>query len=387
MKKIDILLLARPDHSLQIYNELSNQNKITFHFLSFRVLKRWLSFLHIPKISYVGKNSTILIRLTIRHILKYKFKKFTNLDEKFYFERGTKNILANYDPQIIHYWPSFCNDIINSYKKRHPNIIAIADQYMPNPIYVLKIMKPIYEKYGISYTNKYLETYAHSIFNHFDGADYLCVPSKFVEETMRITFPNLKYLYVSYGISIASDYKFIKKENRIKRFVYVGSISLEKGSDIILEYFFQRTDLELHLFGIINSNQKTVFEKYMKCCNIFFHGAVSKEMLRKQFKTMDVGIHPSRFDAYSLAVGEEIGSGLPVIVSDHTGIKDDVIKYGWGTVFETESFNSLENAIKTMECLDQYNVYKLNIDEYINKPYHYNYGQNIINLYDKLLKK
>lgn len=202
---------------------------------------------------------------------------------------------------------------------------------------------------------------------------------------MRLTFPNHKYLYTSYGISIASDYVLKKRTNTIKKFVYVGGISLEKGVDIILEYFSKHSDLELHLFGAMNQAQKAIFDSYTQYSNIMFYGPVSKEVLREHFKLMDVGIHPSRFDAYSLAVGEEIGSGLPVIVSDHTGIKDDVLRNGWGIVYETENYKSLDKAIITMRCLEHYNSYKQSIDDYINGSSHVEFGDSIVHMYNQLL--
>ena len=54
-QKIDILLLARPDHSLNIYQSLEDNDDLKFHFLTFRVLKKFWAFCGFKKVSYVNK--------------------------------------------------------------------------------------------------------------------------------------------------------------------------------------------------------------------------------------------------------------------------------------------------------------------------------------------
>lgn len=387
MKKIDILLLARPDHSLRIYNVLSKQQDLVYHFVTFRVFKKWLRFLNIPRVRYVGRNVTVLVKLTIRYILKYDLGVSKKLNEKKCFEKGVSKILKRYNPRVIHFWPIYCFDEIRKYKKANPDVITIADQYMPNPIFVLDIMKPVYESYGLHINNTLLECYSKNIIKHFDGADYIAVPSRFVEDTMKLSFPNHKYIRLSYGIKISPDYSFTLKTDAVRNFIYVGRISLEKGVDSILEYFSKHTQLELHLFGALKANQRAIFDNYRQFPNIHFHGPVSKDVLNEQFKVMDVGIHPSRFDAYSLAVGEAIGSGLPVIVSDNTGNCDDVLENGWGLVFKTGNLSSLDAAIKNICTNKNYNKYKTNIDAYIKNSNNSSYGDAVLLTYQNLLNK
>lgn len=383
-RNIDILLLARPDHSLYIYQSLEKEKDIKFHFLTFRVFKKYWFLRWLRKVSFVNQHVSILKFLTLRHILKYNFNKFVNLNESKYFEKGTRQVLSKYVPKIIHYWPSYCHREIELYKEKHPEIITIADQYMPNPIYILDFMKDVYQKYGLACNNAYLAKYSQLILEHFKGADYIAVPSKFVEDTMKMTFPNHKYLRISYGITISDLYDYKLKTDNVKNFVYVGGISLEKGVDIILDFFSRHKELELHLYGQMKSNQQDIFLPYMDCENIYFHGAVSKEELKRAFCNMDVGIHPSRFDAYSLAVGEEIGAGLPVIVSDNTGILEDIRKNNWGVGFALNDENALDVAVKKLTNLDCYNSFKASIDNYI-KSNPKSYGEEMVDCYRRIL--
>ena len=98
----------------------------------------------------------------------------------------------------------------------------------------------------------------------------------------------------------------------------------------------------------------------------------------------DVGIHLSRFDAYSLAVGEMIGVGLPVIVSDKTGNKDDVEKYSWGIVTSL-NYDDIEKNIKQLSEINNYKKYVSSIYNYINNEY-LNYGDRTVAFYKDIIK-
>ena len=128
---------------------------------------------------------------------------------------------------------------------------------------------------------------------------------------------------------------------------------------------------------------KKVFKKYVNSNNIVLHGHMPREEMLSQMKDYDCGIHISRFDAYSLAVGEMIGCGLPVIVSDKTGNKDDVSKYGLGMVVGL-SVEEVENAVKAVSTLQTYNSIVDNIDAFI-RNYHMAYGTRMINKYKEII--
>lgn len=130
--------------------------------------------------------------------------------------------------------------------------------------------------------------------------------------------------------------------------------------------------------------QEKIFEQYFSASNIYYHGTVSKEELRAEIVKCDVGIHLSRFDAYSLAVGEIIGCGLPVIVSDKTGIKDEVADKGFGLVTSLDIEN-IRMSIDTMIKLDFYERCIENIDRYIlSNPK--TFGEMMVNEYNKFLE-
>lgn len=384
-RKIDVLIIARPDHSYQIYKALCAQKELSFLYVTFGLFPRWISFLHLPKLRYVDGNTLILKWFTILHTLYFKLHWTKRFDEKKCFERSIRHLAKRYEPRIIHYWPDYCDETVHELKKAFPQAIALAEMYMPNPVTIIDDMKRVYAEHGLTFRNDFLESYASVVGSRFDDADYIMVASKYVEDTMRVTFPDKNYLVTSYGIQRSPNYEFVLKSTPVRNFVYSGVISLEKGVDVICKYFSAHPDYVLHLYGRMEASQKSVFDKYSAFPNLVFHGPVSRDELFEAFRHMDVGIHPSRFDAYSLAVGEEIGAGLPVIVSDKTGNAFDIRENGWGTVFELNNLNNLNSLDLAIDRVQEYySDYQKAIDASVHAS-HLSYGEQIIQLYHKLV--
>lgn len=384
MKKIDVLLVARPDHSMQIYNALLNQSNINFLFLSYKIFPQWLKkLLGIKKMTTVSRNAICSWKFTFLYLCKYKFcfSFSRNWDEKHVFDAPLKSIFKNRDIKIIHYWPE-CGDYeITKYVKKHPGTIAFADIHMPHPKAVYDVMKPIYERHGINPESTILFMLVNIQNDLAQNATDILAPSSYVVDTYRQIYTDKRYHVVSFGITISPSY--VKRQRMvIKEFVYAGRISLEKGSDLLLEYFEKHPELTIHLYGGIISGQETVFNKYKNISNILFHGPVPKVELQERMKDYDVGIHLSRFDAYSLAVGEMIGAGLPVIVSTFTGNASEIENNNWGIVTPLD-MNKIDSAIKTICTPEYYNQCADSIDVYIREK-HKSYGEKMIDFYSRL---
>lgn len=384
-KKLDVLLVARPDHSLSIYHALNKDVNLTFKFIVFKVFPKWVKkIVRLKKMVTLGKNVIICYKLSIINICKYflHLNFAQNWDETTVLDKRAGKLLSKTDVKLIHYWPEFGNSEILKYKDKYPNVFTIADIHMPYPSIVFQEMIPVYEKYGIDpyRTELYILSKEHK--DLLNGEDTILVPSKYVEDTYRRVYPNIKCYTLSYGITRSNYYT--KKNGPVKNFVYAGRISLEKGSDLLFEYFANHPEVNLHIYGSIVNEQKHLFQKYINLKNIIFHGHVPKVELQKELSQYDAGIHLSRFDAYSLAVGEMIGVGLPVIVSDKTGNKDDVEKFGWGVVTSLNS-KDIERKIRQLTDINSYEKYIDSICNYVNNN-HLNYGDKAVAFYKKILK-
>jgi glycosyltransferase involved in cell wall biosynthesis len=389
MKKYDVLLISRLDHSIHIYRELVKQKDLKFQYITFRTFPFYFKFVlskFIKRITYVGNNCRIMLWPTIASILSRELhiKRFMSYSELSRFDDCLPTYIKSKRSRIVHYWPEYSYHSINKWKNSHPETIYLADVYYPNPIWVIRHIEPVYKKFNLQ-IKEYIYNYASTIEEQLKDADYIVAPSKFVVDTLRENFPEEKYIIVPYGFFKSPQYKLTLK-NRVVNFVYVGGISIDKGVDLLLECFRRRPALRLHVIGGFNMVQKEIFDNYLKLDNVVFHGHCSKAYMQDLFSTtIDVGIHLSRYDAYSLAVGEEIGAGLPVVVSNYTGNKDDVVKYTWGLVANIDNIDDILAKIDQICDTAFYNKCQKNIDQSLN-DLSYNYGKEIVEVYRGLLK-
>ena len=387
MSDIDVLLIGRPDHSLQIYDALLRDGRLRFHYLGFKIFPNWLkSVLSNKHMVFMAQNYSVGILLTIINILKYNsgLRMFQRLSELGKLSAKTKKLLRKTQPKIIHYWPKYCSDAIAEYLGRHPEVQAFADIHMPNPSVILKEMAPIYEKYGIPVSNVYLAAESALQSNYLKNVSKAMAPSQYVVDTYKQEFPDIEFHVVPYGVKKWCRYQLKEhiSENHNKfRFVYAGRVSLEKGCDILFDVFSQLPQYELHIYGSENSSQKIIFEKYKANPNIIFHGLVPKIELQNELAKYDVGIHLSRFDAYSLSVAEMQGVGLPVLVSDRTGNKDLIVEQDLGEVASLE-ITDIINKIQRITTPIRYNELLDNLNGYLNKE-NIEFEDLILDFYNK----
>lgn len=382
MQTKDIFIITRPDHSLSIYESLSRQDKLSFTFLTFKVVRPWMKKLfQDPRLVAVGKNAAISIRCTILNIFRYSFRfKFAqNWREDNVMESKTNAFFRKNNYRVVHYWPLYCYDAVEKWAAKHPEALVMADAHFPNPEVIIKTMSPIYKKYGIPDCQASLKHHIPIVRRTLENAPALMVPSEFVADTYREIFPDKKMYVVSYGITVSSNYKK-RYRTKICNFVYAGgSITIEKGCDVLCDYFVKHPELNIHLYGVTVSDQNHIFAKYHNISNIIFHGHIAKEKLQSEISKYDVGIHLSRYDAYSLSVGEIIGCGLPVVVSNFTGIASEVRDYNWGKVTTLE-LEDIDSAIKGICVPENYNQYVDGIDTYIREK-HKPFAEKMIEFY------
>ena len=389
-KKIDILLLARPDHSYTIYKGLLKSG-LDFIYCSFKLMPKWLKrYVNNPKIRYYSDHYSNCRMLTMFHI--YRVKRRNDSLEKYekpLYERHLKHLLKKVEPTIIHYWPYLCLDQIREYKKKNPKVKTFADVYFPCEFWVKDHVMPELEKFGVAGDMQIMERDAEKLKKVMEFEENFLVPSQFIADTYKMYYPDKNYIIMPYGLTKWVGYKkkpLKKSSDEIKRFVYAaGGLTIQKGCDYMLRFFKNHPELELNIYGNIAESQRHIFEEYTHCDNIHFHGHIPKSRLQEEVSKYDAGIHLSRYDAYSLAVGEIMGAGLPVIVSDKTGIGTLVLKINAGVVTPLDD-ESIEEMIDNLRTPSNYNLYLNNLDAYLNGEQSY-YEDEIVEFYKHQLQE
>lgn len=386
MKHFNVLMIARPDHSLQIYESLENQDAITYKFVTFKVFHRWMKWLvRSPKAYFVSNNVYILWWWTFVNMAIYKLGIKRIWTERNILHNFANRLFKTTSYDIVLYWPHYCHKAIEAISKMQNGTLFMADVHLPNPQVVFQDMKPVYETYGIDPTSTDIYQYMQDTLETIENAPAILAPSEYVVDTYRRYLPEKKYYVVGYGIQVAANY-IKKRRDHINRFVFAGgSITLEKGCDLLCSYFAAHSDYELHLYGSVPKSQKFIFSPYESMENIVFHGSVPKKLLQQELSRYDVGIHLSRFDAYSLSVGEMLGTGLPCVVSNLTGIKDFIVKEKVGLVCALNEVD-IDRAISQITTPQLYNQFVDNLDDYIVNR-HRSFGDSMIAFFSQHIKK
>lgn len=145
--------------------------------------------------------------------------------------------------------------------------------------------------------------------------------------------------------------------------LYQGGLSSGRGVNLLLECFKKRESDEVVIvfmgFGEMEEEIKNI-SKIKN--NIFFHPAVSPEIVLDYTSSADLGIHliqntclnhyycmPNKLFEYSMA-------GLPVIVSNMKEMRELVEKYDMGIVVEDESLEAINTAIDKIMFLNLENM-------------------------------
>lgn len=183
-------------------------------------------------------------------------------------------------------------------------------------------------------------------------------------------------VYLTHGVGIANQLrkptcsKKICEPERFSSFkyLYVGRLAPEKNLSLLIDTF---NDIGDELIIIGSGPEKEQLEKRAKN-NITFLGYVNNSALADIYNQCNVFILPSLSEPWGLVVEEALALGLPVIVSDRVGCKDDLVNNN-GLIFDANDKNSLKNAMEKMkkdysrfyESANKYNMEKM-YDKQIN---------------------
>lgn len=129
------------------------------------------------------------------------------------------------------------------------------------------------------------------------------------------------------------------------RFLYVGRLTAVKNLSLLIKVF-NANKLPLTIVG---KGEDEKMLKEMAGPNIRFMGFVDNDRLGAIYRRHDVFVLPSLYEPWGLVVEEALYHGLPVIVSDRVGCAADMVtSYGSGLIFETDSKDSLQDAVTRM---------------------------------------
>jgi len=399
LSKIKVCIAARIDHSKYLAEGLSKRKYLT-KYITFGAqtsfLKNLLKFLptnirerlEYRLINIFENELKSSFNIYLINYLAFILLKDFNLDIRPYVhEQFEKYVLKRIpgDSNIVHLWSLYFKTGFEELRNLFPNKKFISDVYEAYTPFVDEIVKKEYLRLGF-HINRQTNLSPEKFYERYEKQDTLVVPSEYVKSSFLQYFPQKKIFVNPYGIN-NSSYKvnYDKNDDKLK-IIYCGTVSVEKGAHTIIEI---ATKFPQHSFTLVGNVQNIIKQIYLimgRPQNVIFLGHMPHTYINNMLLRHDLYIHPSLSDAYSLSVSEAIGVGLPVIISDNTGIKDVVIENGLGLVFKTSDVNDLTDKLSTInrKWLIETNfkiskvINHLSWDDYVNR---------MISIYEELINE
>jgi glycosyltransferase involved in cell wall biosynthesis len=329
---LKVALLARPDHSVALYRGLAKLGvEVDYRtFYAFREGTLWNRLLPNRKTIPHDAHTSVAFTLlgypiaTVGRRFDWNWRKI---------ERAVARLVLRASDldsaDVIHYWPFFFDHLVARMQKRS-RAVTIADYYEAEPSFVNALYRNAYDTAGIAFQRPVNELIDQNA--AFSYEENFVVSSEYAKRSYVRRFPEARIHIVSYGL-LGARPRLRQSPRPRTKWVFVGSVSLEKGVHVLLEAMSRQPQATLDLIGPINEAQRSYFEARSRgLSNVHFRGPLRHVEVLAALDRYQAFVLPSLSDAYSLAVIEAIVAGLPVVVSENCGNADDVRKFDLGAV-------------------------------------------------------
>ncbi len=158
----------------------------------------------------------------------------------------------------------------------------------------------------------------------YDEADYVSVPSVFAKNTfLERGFVPGRIICIPYGVD-TQVFRRVPKTDNVFRVIFVGSISVRKGVQYLLEAVrrLNLPGLELLLIGSLTADSKPILKKYEGYYK--YIGQVDFFNLYKYYSQGSVFVLPSLEEGMAHVILQAMACGLAVICTNNSGGGDVV---------------------------------------------------------------
>ncbi|HIF9335045.1 TPA: glycosyltransferase [Photobacterium damselae] len=308
----DLLILTNlPSfYKINLYNELSKKKNIKVVFISNQSKIRNSDFMK-------GDINFDFEIITNKH--------YENRNKLFVFYKLFKLLVKTKVKQIIFSgWESIETTILMFLNSKRKNAIVIESSIIESSIKGIKgsVKKLIINRCQYAYPSGYLQ-------------------NNILKE---LKFKGV--IKITHGVGLLNESFYDKKNDKQllnnKRFIYIGRLAKEKNLEFLINAF-NINGLQLTIVG---EGPEYFKLKEIARDNIIFSGYVNNDEVKFLLTSHDIFILPSISEPWGLVVEEALYSGLPVLVSENIGCKEDLVnELNSGLIFNPNDIVDLNNKI------------------------------------------
>lgn len=313
--KINISVVGR-FHAFNLAKELQNKNLLNKLITTYpnAIVSKW-------NIKKELVNDEIFLEFLRRYKNKVPFVSNSYLDT--YVQKSHAINSSKYlkECDIFIGWSGSSLETLIEAKKL--NKVTILERGSSHYNYQMKILSETNKNFIPNYNSWQRELLEYQL------ADYISIPSSFVKRTfIENGIPEKKLLVNAYGVDL-TEFKQIKKKDNIFRIIFCGSMSIQKGSHLLLQAFHELnlSNCELLHLGSVQNEMKEYLEKY-KTSNVILKGHQPQNKLFEFYSQGSVFVIPSLQEGMAMVQLQAMACGLPLICSTNTGGDDLITKDG-----------------------------------------------------------
>ncbi|WP_316851307.1 glycosyltransferase family 4 protein [Pedobacter agri] len=160
--------------------------------------------------------------------------------------------------------------------------------------------------------------------DEYDLADLIICNSTFTMKTLIDAGIESKKI-VKIPLAYPEVFEINRKQKQIDQFtfIYVGSLSLRKGTHILLEvwqkYFFEQKNMRLILAGSSSLPKEFTYDLPE---NVELKGFLNKQELDDLYDEADLLVFPTLADGFGMVITEAMSKGLPILTTNNSAGQD-----------------------------------------------------------------
>jgi glycosyltransferase involved in cell wall biosynthesis len=248
------------------------------------------------------------------------------------------------DCDVVHFVQSVGWVVARKMKRRGARIIC--DMREEHPLFQEKILAEEADHLGIGFTSPGSRNKDH-VLEEIALSDYIFCPSTYAKRTfLEHGVQENKLVICPYGVDLATfNASERPRPGKIFTVLFLGQVCMRKGVHYLLEGFRRASlpDARLTLVGPVDPSFRSILDKYR---GLFEEvGSVPHSRISRYYFDADVFVMPSLADSYGLVVLEAMASGLPVIVSENTGMADLIRKGSEGFVVPIRNSDAIAEKL------------------------------------------
>lgn len=305
-----------------------------------------------------------LLKLLVMNVIKvqpyYKKLKYHTTDR---FARKVVHYAVRHKVDAVICYDDYSAVLFEMLAKQAPNILRIMDISAANILYMRHIyekdveLQPdfserLYKEREIVWCEDNIERTKKEL----KYGQVFLSPSRFVAKTLNYSGISGEQIHICpYGVDTKmfaqkKYFDFDKPLQRPIRFVYVGGVKELKGISYLLQAIeeIDAVHAELIIVGQCDKKAKDI-KRYLD--RVIFTGPVLHSEVPNILMQSDVFVFPSLGEGLSLSALEAASCGLPLIVTENSGVNDAMTDGKEGFVIPIQSTEAL---VEKMEWFIQH---------------------------------